>query len=266
MKQPLVSVIVPCKNSSQFIGECLKSIKSQTYKNIQIIVVDNNSTDNTKEITKKYTKLVFNKGPERSSQRNFGAKKSKGQYLLFIDSDMILTPKVVEECVEKINKDSKAIIIPEVSIGEGFWTKCKALEKQCYIGDDDIEAARFFERKIFFNFNGYDESIAGGGEDWDLPARIKEKGDKISRVNALIKHNEGIFSLINSMKKKYYYAKTIDKYIQKHPTLAKKQLTIFRPAFFKNWRLLLKNPIYTVGLIIMKGSEFGAGGLGMIRK
>ena len=128
MKSPLVSVIVPCKNSSQFIAQCLESIKNQTYKNIEIIVVDNNSTDNTKEIARKYTKLVFNKGPERSTQRNFGAKESKGEYLLFIDSDMILTRKVVEECVGKIDQSAKAIIIPEISIGEGFWIDAGKLE------------------------------------------------------------------------------------------------------------------------------------------
>ena len=82
MKKPLLSVIVPTKNSERFLERCLKSIKSQTYKNLEIIVVDNNSNDKTKEIAEKYTKLVFNKGPERSAQRNFGVLKSKGEFVL----------------------------------------------------------------------------------------------------------------------------------------------------------------------------------------
>ena len=74
----LVSVIVPTKNSEQFLEKCLDSIKKQTYKRVEIIVVDNNSTDNTKKIARKFTNKVFNKGPERSAQMNFGAKKAKG--------------------------------------------------------------------------------------------------------------------------------------------------------------------------------------------
>jgi probable beta-1,3-galactosyltransferase len=60
MKNPLVSVIIPTYNSSRTLEKCLKSIKNQTYKNIEIIVVDNNSIDNTKEIAKKYTGKVYN--------------------------------------------------------------------------------------------------------------------------------------------------------------------------------------------------------------
>ena len=136
--KPLVSVIVPTRNSEKFIGKCLESISKQTYSRIEIIVVDNNSTDRTKEIAKKFTKKVYNKGPERSAQRNYGAKMSKGSFVLFIDSDMVLTSKVVGECVLSIGK---AVIIPEKSFGKGFWAKCKALEKSFYIGVDWIEAA-----------------------------------------------------------------------------------------------------------------------------
>jgi glycosyltransferase involved in cell wall biosynthesis len=81
---PLVSVIITTKNSEKYIKECLYSIKKQSYKKIESIVVDNNSIDHTKEIAEKYTKSIYNKGPERSAQRNFGAKKTKGDFLLFI--------------------------------------------------------------------------------------------------------------------------------------------------------------------------------------
>jgi len=63
------------------IEDLLKSIKKQSYSPIETIIVDNSSIDKTVEIAKKYTKYVFTKGPERSSQRNYGAKKAKGKYL-----------------------------------------------------------------------------------------------------------------------------------------------------------------------------------------
>ena len=60
MENPLVSVIIPTYNSSRTLEKCLESIKNQTYKNIEIIVVDNNSTDNTKEIAKKFADKAIN--------------------------------------------------------------------------------------------------------------------------------------------------------------------------------------------------------------
>jgi len=283
--QPLVSVIIPTKNSQRTIGLCLRSIKNQTYKNIEIIVVDNNSKDKTKEIAKQYTKLVFNKGPERSAQRNYGARKARGEYLLFIDSDMELSKTVVEECIDKFNKqksiskDSRfetqdlkfgGIVIPEESVGEGFWARCKALERSFYVGVDWIEAARFFPKKIFEEFNGYDEEQTGT-EDYDLPQRIKEKyGDgAIGRIKSFIYHNEGKLSLIDTLKKKYYYAKKLDIYKSKsaNQDLYKKQSSIIEryKLYFSSPKKLFRNPFLGLGMLFMKACEFVAGGLGFIK-
>ena len=85
-----VSIIITTKNEQDVIKDLLKSIKGQTYKNIEIVVVDNNSTDKTKEIAGRYTKLVFNKGPERSAQRNYGVEKCTGSFVVILDADMQL--------------------------------------------------------------------------------------------------------------------------------------------------------------------------------
>ena len=261
----VVTVIVTTKNSQGFIDSCLKSIKNQSFTNIEIIVVDNFSKDKTKDIAITYTKNFFEKGPERSAQRNFGAKKAIGKYLLILDSDMELSENVIKECTEEIEReeDIKAVIIPEISFGRSFWAKCKALERSCYIGDETIEATRFFDRNTFLEFEGYDEQISAG-EDWDLSQRIGNKY-KISRIESQIRHNEADLSLIRSSKKKYYYALTFLKYIKKHPKIAKKQINIiFRPAFFRNWRKLIKDPIHTLGFFFMKLCEAIAGIIGII--
>ena len=267
MKKPKVSVIITTKNEERVIDNLLKTLKKQTYKPFEIILVDNNSTDKTKEIAKKYTKLVFNKGPERSLQRNFGVKKASGKYVLILDADMELEPEVIEECVAEIESDReiKAVVIPEKSFGEGFWAKCKALERSCYLGDELIEAARFFEKKTFLEFGGYDEKITGP-EDWDLPQRIKKKY-KIGRIKSFIHHNEGKLSLLRTMRKKYYYAQKFAPYFKKHPQIAPLQANLlFRPAFFRNWRVLLRSPILTLGMFFMRACEMLAGGFGYLTK
>jgi len=262
----LVSVIVPTKNSEKFIGQCLKSIKNQTYKNLEIIVVDNNSTDNTKEIAKKYTDKVYNQGPERSTQRNFGVNQSNGEYVVIIDSDMVLSEEVIEGCVEKIqtNENTKGIIIPEESFGEGFWAQCKKLEKSFYVGVEWIEAARFFDKNAFLKAGGFDESMVSG-EDWDLSRRIEKEG-KIGRINYFIYHNEGKIGLLKTIKKKFYYAGEFTNYAGKNKNSErfKKQTRIFSryKLFLSHPKKLFKNPIIGLGMLFMKTCEFAFGGAG----
>lgn len=270
MEKPLVSVIITTKNEERNIKNCLESIKKQTYKKYEVIVVDNNSTDNTKKIAAQYTKNVFDKGPERSAQRNFGAMKAKGEYVLFLDADMILTSQVLEKCVEKIlsNKNLQALVIPEKSFGEGFWAQCKAIERSFYVGVDWIEAARFYSRNAFNDVRGYSEDMISG-EDWDLSQRVKEKY-KIGRISKFILHNEGKLSLQNLLYKKYYYARKIRTYINKNSEKVQrsKQISPFArySLLFANKRKLFKNKFLGFGVIFMKTSEYVAGGLGYLLK
>jgi len=158
MKQPLVSVIVPTYNSANFLRVCLDSIKNQTYTNIELVVIDNNSKDNTKQIASEYTTNVFNQGPERSFQRNYGVEQSKGEYVVIIDSDMKLSEKVITECINKFANDKNitGLVIPEESFGKGFWAQCKKLEKSFYVGISWMEAARAFKRETYISLGGYD--------------------------------------------------------------------------------------------------------------
>ena len=168
----LVSIIITTKNEAAVIKRLLVSLKDQSYKNIETILVDNNSSDSTKKKAIKFTNKIYNFGPERSAQRNFGAKKSKGGYLLFLDADMRLSRDVVQQCVEvaKLNPEIGAIVIPEISEAHTFWEKVKGFERSFYNekGDPITDAARFFSKEAFITSGGYDESITGP-EDWDLP-------------------------------------------------------------------------------------------------
>lgn len=268
-KNFLVSVLVHTKNSERTIEEHLKSIKNQSYKNIEIILVDNNSTDKTLSIAKKYVKKIFTFGPERSAQRNYGAKKSSGEYLLVPDSDMIFEKNVVMECVKTVSQKPfvKAIVIPERSIGSGFWAQCKIFERSFYIGVPWMEGARFFERKVFFEMNGYDEENTGT-EDYDLPHRIEKKYGKecIGRIKEFIIHDEGKLSFFKSMKKKFYYAQKLDIYKRENIFYFNKQANplLRLQLFFSHPAKLIKNPFVSIGMITMKLCEFLAGGMGYI--
>jgi arabinofuranan 3-O-arabinosyltransferase len=168
---------------------------------------------------------------------------------------MELTANVVSECVARVEGGFDAVIIPEFSVGEGFWAKCRALEKQCYVGDDLIEAARFFRKSTFGTVGGFDAELEAG-EDWDLNQRIRKAGFQTTRISAFIKHHEDKLSLRETMLKKHQYGRTLRRYQMKHPEEAKQQLRLLRPAFLKNWRTLTKNPIHSSGMVLMKACEF----------
>jgi len=244
-----VSVIITTKNEEKHIKNCLKSVKLQTYPNIEIIVVDNNSIDRTKEIAKKYTNLVFNKGPERSAQRNFGMMEvAKGKYVMYVDADMILSPTLIEDCVYEMENDRNlaALYIPEIVLGTGFWSKVRRFERRFYDGTV-IDCVRFIRKDIFIKVGGFDLSMTGP-EDWDLDKKIrqigkvklvktrkvkskrlevenfkrwelysfiKEKGVNPEYYSSVIYHNEAEFNLKKYLQKKAYYANSIDIYIKK---------------------------------------------------
>lgn len=102
-EQPLVSVIVPVYNVEEFLSRCLDSIVSQTYRNIEIILVNDGSTDGSKKVCEDYARKdrrirVFNKKNEgAATARNYGIKKSKGEYVTFIDSDDTVTSNYVDD-------------------------------------------------------------------------------------------------------------------------------------------------------------------------
>lgn len=263
----IVSVIITTKNEESTVARLIESIKKQTYKFKEIILVDNKSEDKTLEIAKKMGVKVYIFGPERSAQRNFGAKKATGQYLIFLDADMELTPDVLKSCVEICNKDKKigGVVIPEESKAVYFWEKVKAFERSFYNeeGDETTDAARFFRREVFEKAGGYDETITGP-EDWDLPERIKKTGFKIGRITATIYHHERISNPLSLAKKKFYYALSLNKYLQKHKINAFSAKTIYflRPVFYKHREKLLAHPILALGMILMFTLELLGGGLG----
>ncbi len=264
MNNPLISIIITARNEGEFIENLLLSIKKQTYKNIETIVVDNNSDDQTVQIAKNHGVLVATRGPERSAQRNYGAKKSKGDYLLFLDADMVLSPDIVEKCVLLMAKDNTigGLIIPENTVGVDFWAKVKAFERSFYVGDDAVEAARFFPRKIFYDLDGYDEGITGP-EDWDFSQRVRNAYG-ISRINSFIVHNEGKITLLQLMKKKYYYGKSAKTYLSKNKMSTFSPQTVFflRKAFYKKPQQLFLHPILTIAMCFMLSVETIAGALG----
>jgi len=122
--KPLVSIVIPTYDSEKTLAECLESIKNQTYECIEVIIVDKFSKDKTVEIAKSYGVKVISAYANNPEARNIGILNSEGDYVLLLDSNMVLENKLVEEAVDKFQKEScDAIFIDEEYANDGFW-KC----------------------------------------------------------------------------------------------------------------------------------------------
>ena len=110
------SIIVPAYNVADYIGDCLDSILNQTYKNFEVLVVNDGSTDNTHNICEYYKNkdsriLVFNKtNGGLSDARNYGMKRATGEYIVFIDSDDYIHTNSLEEFSKKLYGNPDVLI------------------------------------------------------------------------------------------------------------------------------------------------------------
>ncbi len=249
--EPLVSIIVPTKNSERTITECLRSIEKQTYNNVEIILVDNFSCDNTVQIAKRFGVKVFFKGPERSAQANFGAAKARGKYVYRVDSDFVLQSNVVREAVEACeNHGFDAIAVHNTSDPKvSFWAQVRKLERDCYRNDEVNVAARFWKKEVFDEVGGFDETLVAA-EDYDLQNRLVKANFKIGRINAEEVHIGEPTALAEVVRKHYYYGKSILSFIKKDPARAIRQISPVRLGYIKESRRIIRQPKLITGLMV----------------
>jgi glycosyltransferase involved in cell wall biosynthesis len=216
----LVSVIVPNYNNGLWIRDCLNSILEQTYKNIEIVVIDDHSTDNSREVIKDYQKQYANifqavfleKNAGVAEARHIGIVKSRGKYITTLDADDYYADKkklekeieLVLEYKQKYNQDIIAfsnILIEypggskkpqgnEKNIVQGNILE-KILTRNCMIPRDFT-----FLKPIYFDIGGYDFCLKTH-EDWDLKIRLAKKFEfYFTGINGTIyrQHNNGLSS------------------------------------------------------------------------
>jgi glycosyltransferase involved in cell wall biosynthesis len=285
LQTPLVSIVVTTRNEEKNIGNCLNSLQLQTWKNIEIIVIDNASTDRTKEIARQYTEKVFDKGPERSAQRNYGISDiATGIYAMFLDADMILAPSVIERSVWLFERpDVVGLHIEEVVLGRGLLARIRRYERAFYSGTV-IDGIRFFRRSDFAEIGGFDAALPPGPEDWDLDKRFKKIGNLVMldtdggennpEIDNFVRergyeprsgfvglyHNEDEQPLKRYLSKKAYYSGSMSVYAEKwgenDPDI-RRQLGFgyrFLGVFVEDgkWKSILRRPHYFIGVFILR--------------
>lgn len=207
----LFSIIIPTYNRANFISVAIESVLNQEYKNFELIIVDDGSTDNTKEVVSaiKDNRIKYYKkeNGERGAARNYGASKSFGDYLVYFDSDDIMYQDCLTTAYEFICKNNPAIfhIAYEIKNSEG---KLNHYNKEQFndinselIRGNPLSCINVFIRKDIAQLNHFNElRTLSGLEDWELWLRMATKY-KILYVNkicaCLMNHDERSVLRIN---------------------------------------------------------------------
>ena len=252
-----MSVVIPTYNSSSTLEACLKSLKAQTYPNIEIIVVDNYSTDVTRKIAERYGVKTLLKGPERSAQMNHGVMNAGGEYILRVDSDMVADEDVIEKCIELCHMGVDAVVLPVLphpSTLNSFWTRCRMLEQKMLIDDLVNVAPRFMKRSVFLAVGGYDETIVAW-EDYDLHNRLLASKYRLDSLrDSSLWHLSEPASLKQVVSRMLKYGKTgsLGAFAEKHGSMGLRQIFIIRPSYIRHRRYFLSDPSHFIGLMFMK--------------
>ena len=147
--QPLVSIIVPVYNKEEYLRRCLESIINQTYQNIEIILVDDGSTDGSGEICRRYAgsdpkiRIITQVNQGLSAARNTGLDHMKGGYVVFVDADDYISLSLVEILLDQLTENhaqmamGDTIIISEEEAGQGEVYPCREIECSL-LGRDDV--------------------------------------------------------------------------------------------------------------------------------
>jgi len=182
----LVSVVIPCYNQSHFLGETIESVCEQSYKNYEIIVINDGSTDDTATVAGKFcdVKLIEQKNMGLAAARNTGLRESKGEFVVFLDSDDRLLPNALETGVNALRKYPDCAFVsgfcrriasdgsvlrfikqPRIENGADHY---QVLLQNCYIW---TPANVMFRRSIFEKLSKFNTSI-NPTADYDLYLRV----------------------------------------------------------------------------------------------
>jgi len=245
-----ISVIVPAFNEEKFLGNCLLSLKGQDFKDFEVIVVDNNSTDKTTEIAKKFGAiLVSEKNQGVAFARNKGAKIAKGEILVFTDADTILPKNWLSRIKEEFERDKELIAFGgscefysgpiSARLASKFFLKPFLILDKFFSGGFNLMGCNMaIKKEMFLKVGGFNEKLKLN-EDVEISYRLRKMGKvkfdpnfKVKTSGRRFRHGL-IFGIINYAPTTIFrwFFKRFDKF-QIFPSQRKEESLVGNLSFF----------------------------------
>lgn len=190
-KNSLVSVIIPCYNDYKFIKEAINSINNQTYKNVEIIIVDDGSNAQTKEVLKSIEQenlaILYQENGGPSKARNNGIKSSKGNFILTLDADDYFENTFIEKAIFVLENESVVGLVTcngYIFDEKGIFDEIISKEGDAsdFLFDNTAIGNSLFRKQCWSDIDGFDEDMKKGYEDWDFHISILKANWKIKVI------------------------------------------------------------------------------------
>lgn len=207
MEKMTVTVVIPCYKQAHFLPEAVESVKNQTYKDIEIIVVDDGSPDNTSEVANKLgVRCIWQLNKGLSAARNTGIRAAKGQYILPLDADDKLHPEFLAKTMPYMEKyDIVSTWLRTFGNENRTWGSDK-LEPTYGLmkSQNQINCCSLFTKKMWQSVGGYDENMKDGFEDWEFWLRCINQRYRIRIVpeHLFFYRKHGVSMLRDAMQKR----------------------------------------------------------------
>lgn len=192
MQKPLVSIVTPCFNQAKYLKETVGSVMKSSYRPIEMIIVNDGSTDNSLEIAeqlaKEYKEISVINQPNSgvSVARNHGISEAKGEIILPLDGDDLISPNYIEESVNILTNrpEVKVVYCDAVKFNKKGQKKWKLKEFSLFnlSKDNMIFSAAHFWKKDALAVGGFSEDMVMGREDWEFWIKMLKNGGEVVRL------------------------------------------------------------------------------------
>ncbi|WP_019908928.1 glycosyltransferase family 2 protein [Paenibacillus sp. HW567] len=192
----LVSIIIPCYNQGEYLQECIDSIDRQTYKEYEIIIINDGSTEIATldflrkiERDRKDIKLINQNNSGVSSARNKGIENSNGHYILPLDGDDMIAETYIEKCVKVLDENTGIDIVYCIGMCFGFKKGLFVLNDfavKKMLKENLVFCSAMYRRSDFDQTTGYNCNMIYGYEDWDFWLSMIEIEKNFFRINEVL--------------------------------------------------------------------------------
>jgi len=264
-REESVAIIIPTFNSAATLAACLDSIRLQDVPVDELVVVDDiRTTDATRRIAQERNATVIVSPAGMAESRNVGVLNTSSRVIVSLDSDMCVEPGLLRAVLGEFRTTCcDGASIAERSVGAGYWSRARAIDKMGVEASGAGRSLRVFTRDLFFAIGGYDPKLEAG-EDADFHRRALALHAKISHIGYLgVLHHEGDLRLTHIARKKYRYGSSLPAFEAKYGRLALLR-GLGRRILYGTLLGLRTDPLAVPGFFILKTTDAVAGIVGRL--